>query len=134
MWYFRLILICRSQWWCSPFKFMTKNSLLGKFGLRIQNCFNFNFDFFCFRSEITFLGKLIPKNQNYQFKLKFGTKSNSNMKNSLAMLTFSVFNRKYYLCNFFLKFKTNCLRWNLVKETYYNMQNSMMVLTFSGLY
>ena len=30
-------------------------------------------DFFCFRSEIPFLGKLGPKNQNFQFRLKFAT-------------------------------------------------------------
>ena len=29
--------------------------------------------FFCFRKETPFLGKIGPKNQNYQFKLKFGT-------------------------------------------------------------
>ena len=50
---------------------------------------------FCFRPEIPFLGKFGPKIQNYQFKLKFGTKTNSNMQNSMAMFTFSTFDRKF---------------------------------------
>ena len=39
---------------------------------------------------IPFLGKLGPKNQNCQFKLKFGTYTNLHMQNSMVMLTFSV--------------------------------------------
>ena len=35
--------------------------------------FNGGVHFFCFRSEVHFLTKLGPKNQNCQFKLKFGT-------------------------------------------------------------
>ena len=35
----------------------------------------------CFRQEISFLGKFGPKNQNCQFKLKFGTQTNSNIQN-----------------------------------------------------
>ena len=42
----RLIWICRIQWWCS---------------------------LFCFRPEILFLLKFGTKNQNCQFKMKFGT-------------------------------------------------------------
>ena len=45
--------------------------------------------------EIPFLGKFGPKNQNYQFKPKFGTYTNSNMQNSMVMLTFPVFEWKY---------------------------------------
>ena len=36
-----------------------------------------------------YLGKFGPKNQNYQFKLKFGTKTNLNKQNSMALFTFS---------------------------------------------
>ena len=36
-----------------------------------------------------------PKNQNCQFKLKFGTKTNLNMKNSMVMFVFSIFYWKY---------------------------------------
>ena len=31
------------------------------------------FTFFCFRQEMAFLGKFGPKNQDFQFKLEFGT-------------------------------------------------------------
>ena len=34
--------------------------------------FTGHFHFFCFRPEIPFLGKFGSKNQNCQFKLKFG--------------------------------------------------------------
>ena len=44
--------------------------------------------FICFRLEIPFLGKLRPKNKNCQFRLKFGTLTNLNMKNSALMLMF----------------------------------------------
>ena len=46
---------------------------------------------FCFRPDIFFA----PKNQNCQFKLKFGTKTNLNMKNSMVMFVFSIFYWKY---------------------------------------
>ena len=64
----RLIWICRIQWWYS---------------------------LFCFRTEKTFWGKSSPKNQNFQFKLKFGTKTSLNMQNSMMMFTFSIFDHKY---------------------------------------
>ena len=47
--------------------------------------------FFCFRPEIHFLQKFIPKNQTGQFKLKVATSAKSNKQNSMVMLTFSVF-------------------------------------------
>ena len=50
--------------------------------------------FFFFRLEITFLGKFGPKNQNRQFQLNFGAKTNWNMQNSLVMFTFSILGRK----------------------------------------
>ena len=37
-----------------------------------------------------FLGKFGPKSQNYQFKLKCGTCTNSNMQDSIVMFTFFV--------------------------------------------
>ena len=53
-----------------------------------------SFTFFRFWPDILFLGKIGPRNQNCQFKLKFGILTNWNMQNSLLMLTFSVFDRK----------------------------------------
>ena len=51
--------------------------------------------FFFSRPEKPFLGKSGQKNQNCQFKLKFGTKTNLNTQNSMMMFTFSVSDHKY---------------------------------------
>ena len=77
------------------------------------------------------MGKLVPKNQNCQFKLKFGTSINLNMKNSMALFTFSVLERKYPFsgkfgsknetCQFKLKFGT---------KNNSNMQNLMVMFNF----
>ena len=48
--------------------------------------------FFLFRLEIPILGKFGPQNQNYQFKLKFSSWTNSNMQNSVMLFTFSTGN------------------------------------------
>ena len=48
---------------------------------------------FLLRLEIPFLVKCDPKNQYFQFKLKFGAKNNLNMQNSMVVFTFSVFYR-----------------------------------------
>ena len=62
--------------------------------------------FICFWLEIPCLGKFCAKNQNCQFKLKFSTQINSNMKNSMMMLIFSVFDKMYpFLRNLVHKFK-----------------------------
>ena len=62
--------------------------------------------FFCFRPEKPFWGKTGQKNQNCQVKMKFGTKTNLNMQNSMAMFTFSVFDHKYLSwANLVQKFK-----------------------------
>ena len=86
----RLIQICRIPWWCSLFLFSTGNTFLGKFG---------------------------PKNQNCQFKLKFGTKTNLNMQNSMMIFTFSAFDHKYLSwANLVQKFKIVCSKWNLIQR------------------
>ena len=72
-----LIRIRRIQWRCS---------LYAEFNHAVH---------FFFRLKIPFLGKFGPKNQNYQFKLKFGTYTNSNMQNSMVMFILSVFDWKY---------------------------------------
>ena len=54
--------------------------------------------------KIPFLGKLGPKAHNCPFKLKFGTQTNSNMQNSMAVFTFSVLDKKHsFLGKFGLK-------------------------------
>ena len=71
--------------------------------------------FFCFWSEIHSLGKFDPKNQNYQFKLKFGTYTNSNMKNSMACSLFSFLIRNIFFgANLVQKVKIINLSWDLV--------------------
>ena len=47
-----------------------------------------------------------PKNQNVKFKLKFGTYTNSNMQNSMALFAFSVLDLKHsFWANLVQKFK-----------------------------
>ena len=46
---------------------------------------------FLFTIGNTLFAKCGPKNQNFQFKLKFGAKNNLNMQNSTVVFTFSVF-------------------------------------------
>ena len=41
------------------------------------------------------MGKSDPESQNCQFKLKFGTKTNLNMQNSMVVFTFAVLQWKY---------------------------------------
>ena len=56
--------------------------------------------------KCAFLDKLRAKNQNCQFKLKFGTPTNSNMQNAMALFTFSVLDRKHpFWANLVQKFK-----------------------------
>ena len=126
----KLIRICTVQWWY----FTPEMPFSGKFGSKIQKSLfkvKFGTDWFeylcrcqwwfylifCFRPEISFWGKFIPKKYNYQLKLKFGSKTNLNMKNSMAMFTLSVFDRKYPYCvNVVPKFKTILISWNLVQR------------------
>ena len=72
-----------------------------------------------------FLDKFDPKNQNCQFKLKFGTQTNSNMQNSMVVFIFLCFRPETHFlgkvgsknqnCQFKLKFRT---------QTNVNMENS----------
>ena len=62
-----------------------------------------------------FLEKFGPKNPNCQFKLKFGTKTDPNMENSIVTFTFSVLDLKYtFWTNLVQKVKVVSLSWNLV--------------------
>ena len=72
---------------------------------------------FCFRPEKTLLGKSGPTNQNCQFRLKFATRTNSNMRNSMIMFTSSVFDHKYpFRLNLVQIFKIVCSKWNLIQR------------------
>ena len=50
----RLIRICWNQWCCSLFSFLTRNSLLGQIWSKLL----YLQFFFCFRSEMSFFGKM----------------------------------------------------------------------------
>ena len=68
-------------------------------------------------SEIPFLGKFGPKNENCQFRLEFGTYSNANIKDSMVMLTLSVFGPKnsllWQICFKKTKMFVEAKIWNL---------------------
>ena len=54
------------------------------------------FTFSALDQKNPFWGNLVKKkNQNCQFKQKFGAKTTLNMHNSMMIFTFSVFDRKY---------------------------------------
>ena len=70
---------------------------------------------FLFRPEVLSLGKFCPKNEDCYFKLKFGTLKNSNMQNSMALSSLSVFDWKYpFWASLVEKVKIVRLNWNLV--------------------
>ena len=63
-----------------------------------------------FSTGKSLLGKFGQKNQNCQFKLKFGTETNSNMQNSMAPLIVSVLDWKHpFWANLVKKIKIICL-------------------------
>ena len=71
--------------------------------------------FFYFRPEVPFWGKYGLKNQNCEFKLKFGTWTNWNMQNSMMMFTFSVSEQIHpFWANVVQKTKVVSLSWNVV--------------------
>ena len=73
--------------------------------------------FFLFGPEIPFLVNFgqKKKNQNCQFKLKFGTKTNWNMQNSMVMFILFVLDKKYHFLTMLVqKNKSVSLSWNLV--------------------
>ena len=86
-WVPRLIRISRIQWW-------------------FQSIFDWKFFFFT---------NLVEKNQNCQFKLKFVTKTNPSLKNSMVVFTFSFLDCKCRLwANLVRNIKIVSLSWNLV--------------------
>ena len=84
---------------------------------------------FCFRPEKPFLGKSGQVSQNYQFKQKFGTKTNWICGIWWWCSFFSVFDNKYLSWA-----KWNCLfKVKLDTKTNSNMQSSMVVSIWSVL-
>ena len=82
-----LIWTCTIQWWCS---------------------------FFVFDRKCPFWANLV-QNKNCQFKLKFGTYTNSNMQNSVMMFTFLFLTGNTLFGQIWSKkIKIISLSWNLV--------------------
>ena len=100
----RLIRIFRIQWWCS---------------------------FSPFRPEVPFFGKFGPKrNQICQFKLIFGTSTNSNMQNSVVVFILCFRLEISFLGKFGPKNKNYLLKLKLSTNSNSNMQNSMVIFIF----
>ena len=83
--------------------------------------------------DTLFWANLVQKKQNCQFQLKFGTQTNSNMHNSMAIFTCFSFQRKFHFGKFGSKNQNCQFRLVFVTCTNSNMQNSMMVFSFSVL-
>ena len=65
---------------------------------------NCSVHFFSYRPQRSSLGKFCLKNLNCWFKLKFGTQTNLNVKNSMVMFIFSTFDE---FMSFFVVWLTN---------------------------
>ena len=83
---------------------------------------NSDVHFSCFTLEIPLLGKFGPKNQNCQFRLKFGIYNNSTIQLFRPEIPFwGKFGPENKNCQFQVTFG----RWN-----YSNMHNSMVMVIF----
>ena len=96
----RLLWICRIQWWFLLFSVLDQK-ISGKI----------------WETSGKSLGKFGPKNQNCQFKLKFGTKTNLNMENSMVAFTLAVLDWEFpFWENLIQAIKVVSLSWNLVPK------------------
>ena len=112
------------------FPFSTRNTLCGRIWSKISKLtvyaeirdlvqfkyveFDGDLHFFL-QLEFSFLGKFGPKNQNCQFKLKFGTLTNSNMQNSMVVFYYFCFRPETtFLDKFSPEIKIFRLSWNLI--------------------
>ena len=143
----RLIRICRIQWCCSLFLFLRGNTLFGQIWSKKSKLslwaeiwylkqfehaeFNGDVHFFCFWSEISFWDKFGRKSQNYHFKLKFVTYTNSNMKNSMMLFSFfSFWVQIPFLGKFGPKSQNSHFKLEFSTYTNSNMQNSMVMFIY----
>ena len=74
--------------------------------------------------------KIGLKNQNYHFKLKYGTSYDLNMPNSMMLFNFLVFGRKYFFGQIWSKNQNYHFKLKFGGWLNSNMQNSMMLFTF----
>ena len=88
---------------------------------------------FMFQIGSTLFEQICSKNQNRQFKLKFGTSTNSNVQNSIMMFTFSVLGWEYLFRAYLVQKKQNCqFKLEFGTQTNSNIKNSMVMLIFSA--
>ena len=132
MWYHKYFEYAEINGGVHSFCYRQETPFLGKFGLKIKIVslswhlvprltricnveLNGAVPFLYFKPETPFLGKFGPKTQNCQFKLTFGTWTNSKMQNSMAMFIFYILDRKYsFWKNLVQKVEIASLSWNLV--------------------
>ena len=92
-----------------------------EYAILCRKCMVFTFSVL---NQKILLGKSGQQNQNCQFKLKIGTKTNLNMSNStMMMFTFSVFDHKY---PFWAKIQNCLLKVAFLRKTNSTMQNSIV--------
>ena len=85
----------------SKLSVLAETSYLDLFKYKKLNC---SVHFFSYRPQRSSLGKFCLKNLNCWFKLKFGTQTNLNVKDSMVMFIFSTFDE---FMNFFVVWLTN---------------------------
>ena len=80
----------------------------------------------------TLFGQIYSEKSNCQFKLKCGTKTNLNIKNSKVMFTLSVFNHKYlsFLGKIDPRIQSCLLKMKFDTKANSNMQKLMLVLFY----
>ena len=87
---------------------------------------------FSFKLQTPLLSKFGQKNQNYQFKLKFGKQTSPRMQNLMVVFAFSVFNRKYPFLGKFGQKNLNCqFKLKFGTWTNSNVQSSVVMFTYS---
>ena len=81
----------------------------------MQNSMSF-LTFFGFNWKLPFWGFFFSSEDNFHFKLKFGTKTNPNIQISMMVFSFSIFDGKYTFGSNLIKKKIKIvsLNWNLV--------------------
>ena len=124
----RLIRICRIQWWCPFFSVFDRKyyfwaSLVQKIKIIslstslvpiLIQIYKINGDFLFFFFSVSdqiypFWANLLQKNQ-LSVKIKFSTKTNLNMQNSMVVFTFSCFWPEIPILGKFVPKIQNCLK------------------------
>ena len=79
---------------------------------------SWRWSFFPSSTENTLLGQIWSKNMSGTFRLKFATKTNSSMQNSMVVFTFPILENAFFLTNLVKKIKIATLRRNFVPRQF----------------